>query len=247
MKQAVVFINGWAIPDKVLQSFVEALAERADLNFINLPGLSEFSGGNHFDWHSLIEWVDSQTPEKPFTLAGWSYGGVLASAYASRYAQSEKVKRLITLATNPSFIKRSDWREGMSPEVFSSFVAGIQRDVTKQLYHFFNLCSMGNRDKKGLARMLWQALSKSTVKKENLLLALELLGSADIRQFLSDITCPVTHFYGDGDILVPSKVGLLVKGLFPHHEVKQLKGGHCFFLNDSTHIVESICQVGGHK
>ena len=211
MKQAVVFINGWAIPDKVLQSFVEALAERADLNFINLPGLSEFSGGNHFDWHSLIEWVNSQTPEKPFTLAGWSYGGVLASAYGSRYPK--KVKRLVTLATNPSFIKRSDWSEGMSPEVFSSFVAGIQRDVIKQLYHFFNLCSMGNRDKKGLARMLWQALSESTVKKEDLLLALEFLGSADIRAFLSDISCPVTHFYGDGDVLVPSNRGVAQRAL----------------------------------
>ena len=144
MSFPLVLINGWAMPESVLEPLLSSLGN-IELTVINLSDIP-LTKPDDLTLGALVSSLNSLLPEKQFVLAGWSYGGTLACAYATVFPK--KVKALLTLATNPCFVMRPDWQAGMARTVFSDFLTSFKKDPEKTLRQFSTLCSIGSRDKK---------------------------------------------------------------------------------------------------
>ena len=73
------------------------------------------------------------------TVFGWSLGGMLALKIAQHHPH--KVARIITYATNLSFVQTRDYKYAMPATTFSNFNKLLQKDVSKCLQQFRYACN----------------------------------------------------------------------------------------------------------
>ena len=235
---SVVLISGWAMPAMAMETLAAALdADHRRVSVVQLPGLVEEPSG-HYDWESLLSYLDLHLFEKPVVLVGWSLGGMLAGLYASRHP--ENVAGVITLATNACFVKRSDWPAAMEPAMFAGFQGGMADSAESTLRQFAVLCSAGSADRKGRARELMELQSETDLASEVLQSLLKLLGETDLRSVLADLRCPTIHILGKNDALVPDTAAQLLSETYPKQRIHLVDGGHCFFMDDPSMVVREI-------
>ena len=241
MSIPLVLINGWAMPEAALAPLATRLTD-IDVTIINLSDVPVKM--DDFTLSTMVQLLHTLLPDTPFVLAGWSYGGTLACAYASTFP--DKVKALVTLATNPCFVAKADWPSAMNPSTFDEFLTVLNVSPQKALGQFSLLCSLGSKDKKQLGRHLKKLLTTS----DSMTRILTLLGLADIRRQLANIRCPVTHCYGKQDTLVPSTIVEEMLTCFKSHNTHIDAGGHCFFIDNPDSVatlLKTYCQGGCHK
>ncbi|WP_051786051.1 alpha/beta fold hydrolase [Endozoicomonas numazuensis] len=237
MSLPIVLVSGWAMPATVMEPLAEALDGDGRVSVVQLPGL--VWERKKYDWKQLLDYLDMHLLETPVILIGWSLGGTLASIYASQ--NPDKVAGLVTLGCNPCFVRNQDWSEAMLPQTFESFYAGMQEDSAATVDQFSLLCSMGNSNRKEVAKNLQSAVRRDADLESTILLQLlKLLGASDVRSQLADIRCPVVHCFGKDDALVPSDTGKRIEQDYPAHNVLMMEGGHCFFLDHSTGAIRQV-------
>ncbi|WP_252178208.1 alpha/beta fold hydrolase [Endozoicomonas sp. 4G] len=237
MSLPIVLISGWGMPATVMEPLASALDGDGRVSVVQLPGLVRER--RTFDWRQLLDYLDMHLLDTPAVLVGWSLGGTLAAIYASQ--NPDKVAGLVTLACNPCFVRNQDWSEAMLPQTFDSFYAGMQEDYTATVDQFSLLCSMGNSNRKDVAKYLQNAVRRDADLEPTILLQLlQLLGASDVRSQLADIRCPVLHCFGRDDALVPMDTGNRMEQDYPGHKVLMMAGGHCFFLDQSSGAIEQL-------
>ncbi len=240
----IVLISGWAMPAGVMESLAEALdANHRRVSIVELPGLVEELAvyKKVHDWSSLLDYLDQQLFEKPVVLVGWSMGGMLATLYASRYP--DNVAGVVNLAANACFVASNRWPDGLDPALFSSFYEGMSQSAEKTLQQFIMLCTAGTEARREQARMLQAMVADTDIQSDTLVNLLTLLKDSDLRSAFADLICPVTHFFGQQDALVPVSAAEAVKQRFEAHHVEVLEGGHCFFMENNAPVVNKIKQL----
>ena len=227
----LIFVNGWAMPDSILAPIISALKQPVII--INLSDLWSLSDkkANECQLHDLIFLMHRLLPDEPVSLVGWSYGGVLAGAYAGAFPK--KVASLVLLAANPCFVAKKSWSTAMDSATFNHFAIQLRKLPEKALAQFSTLCAMGNQQPKALRKKLFAVLKNN----ESLVPLLAVLGAADIRSQLASLRCPVTYCYGDNDALVPSGLIAVMKAYYKEHRVQLYSGGHCFFLDNPESVI----------
>lgn len=196
----LVLIHGWGSDSSVWRELIPLLQQRFDVISVDLPG---FGASPPCSWQleELLRQLADTLPEKVI-LAGWSLGGMVATAFADQYPQ--RVEILITMATNPSFVCRDDWPHAMAAPLFQAFRDYFQRDEINCLKQFAALQVKGD----SLERNTLRALRGLPVNSPHSGWgdALQLLGSLDNRQALARLTVPSLHLFGAADQLVPVTV-----------------------------------------
>lgn len=237
MSLPIVLVSGWAMPATVMEPLASALDGDGRVSVVQLPGLVRER--RTFDWRQLLDYLDMHLLDTPVILVGWSLGGTLASIYASQHP--DKVAGLVTLGCNPCFVRNQDWPEAMLPQTFDSFYAGMQEDPVATVEQFSMLCSMGNSNRKDVAKHLQRAICRDADLESTILLQLlNLLGASDVRSQLADIRCPVLHCFGRDDALVPISTAVRVEQDYPGHKVLMMSGGHCFFLDQGSGAIRQV-------
>ena len=240
MSLPIVLISGWGMPATALEPLAQKLDGDGRVSVIQLPGLVNEPGAQ-YSWQDLLRYIDLHLLETPVVLVGWSMGGILGALYASQ--NPDKVAGLVTLATNPCFVRTGDWSEGMLPATFSSFYEGMQDDPNNTLQQFAMLCSMGNTNQKALMQQMG-ALAKDVDQDIELLKSLlKLLGDSNVCSQYSDLRCPVIHCFGHHDTLVPVDVSERIAKSYPSHAVNVFNGGHAFFLDNDTGITGEVAEL----
>ena len=240
----IVLISGWAMPAGAMESLAEALdAHHRRVSVIELPGLVEELAAYKkvHDWNSLLDYIDQQLFEKPVVLVGWSMGGMLATLYASRYP--DRVAGVINLAANVCFVASNRWPDGIDPALFASFYEGMTKSAEKTLQQFIMLCTAGTKARKEQARELQALITNTDLQTDTLVNLLTLIKESDLRSAYADLVCPVTHFFGQQDALVPVSSAEAIRSQLPTHQVEVLDGGHCFFMENSDPVVHKIKQL----
>lgn len=239
MSLPVVLINGWAMPEAVIDPLSSLLRASCSLTVIALPDRSWPDGGDD-SLASLVAHVHRQMPDSPFLLAGWSYGGSLATVYARTYPQ--QVKGLVTLATNPCFVASEHWHCAMAAATFADFVQGMQQQPEKTLKQFASLCRLHGDNSRQQARRLYQAFIADGLNSAGLLSVLKRLGPLNLCPYLQSLRCPSRHIFARQDALVPSaaaRAPLLQSG---ERAALVREGSHCFFLDNPAQAAEDILQ-----
>lgn len=235
----LVLLHGWGSSAAVFADFVPELRAFARVQTLELPAHgARWAEAFPSDTDALLEWLRDHVPANA-VLVGWSLGGTLGLQLALRYP--DHLAGLVTIATNPCFLRRPDWPCGMEQAAWEGFRRELLRDPHKQAARFAALQSRGDSQPRELARRLRAVASVRTESVQGLLLALDALGAADVRQQLVMLDVPLLCVFGEHDALVDVRVADECLRLQPQASVWLAPGaGHVPFLGQPAALAARI-------
>lgn len=226
----LVMLHGWSMHSGVWLSLAEGLSQRYTLHLVDLPGHGYSPWQTDaFELDTLLDALAARLPQQAVWL-GWSLGGLISLAMAARYPQ--QVEKLILLAATPRFVRADDWACAVAPAVFENFAANLDVDQKQTLQRFLLLQARGARQSKETIRQISEQLAQQhSPQAEALHAGLDLLLQGDMRQALSDLTCPVQLILGDRDTLIPTTMPEQAAVLNPGLQTEIISGaGHAPFI-----------------
>ncbi len=241
-RPTLVLLHGWGLHSGVFAPLLPALQQHFDPLLVDLPGLGRSAAlPVPLSLEAVAAAIVQQVPESAFWL-GWSLGGLVA-AEAARQAP-ERVKGLITVASNPCFVARDDWPCGMAADTFDGFVSALATDPARTLASFALLQSRGEAARETLRSLksLLQDFEPAALADTLMLLA------GDRRNTLNALRLPMLHIFGSGDALVPAAIvpRLQAQLQAPIAQVRLYEGaGHLPFYSHQAQFVADLVAFAG--
>lgn len=242
-RPALLLIHGWGTDSSVWRTLQDALAGQVEVYALDLPGHGvnaqvQCASADEF-CRLFMRDIEAQLPPR-YSVLGWSLGGMLAAKLA---AFSNRIVRLVTVATNPSFVARADWPAGMDPQLLRDFSEGITADACKALRRFYTLQTSGTISARSDLRCLQTAAAEFDFDTAQLSTALEWLATEDVRDCYRRISVPVVHYFGAHDALVPRHVAAQVAAICPAHAVRVFAASaHAPFLSEPDAWHDALIQ-----
>ena len=200
----LVLIHGFAMHGGVFAPLVPALARGHRVHVVDLPGHGASAPVAPYDLATLASALDQATAseEAPLALLGWSLGGMVALEFAR--ARPERVRRLVLVATTPSFVARADWPHAMAATTLARFGDELRVAYRATLLRFLTLQVQGSDEgRRTLASLRERLFARGDPDPTQLDAALALLRDADLRPALSGVRAPALVIGGARDALVP--------------------------------------------
>ena len=220
----LVLIHGWGMNVGVWQDVIRQLSPYYCVHWCDLPGYGDNATVVATSLNDIVVQLLAQAPVKAVWL-GWSLGGIIASQVALTAPQ--RVTQLITVASSPCFMSRTDWT-GIQPRVLANFQTQLVTDFALTIERFLVLQALGSRTAKEDIRQLKAAvLSRPQPQLAALTLGLELLETVDLRQSLTALSQPWLRLYGRLDALVPIKTEPVLSTQYPQSQ--------CYIFTDASH------------
>jgi len=219
--EPLVLLHGWGCDSRSWQPLLASLNNDFDVILASLPGFDRGVEPSP-DIQVYLPALLAQLPER-FFIAGWSLGGMLATAMAA--VAPQRVQGLITLASNVSFVQRNDYVKAMSQEDFSAFAGGFENAPEMTLKRFAGLMAKGDDSERELLKQLrqesalsWKQASEhhSEAQAQSAWSSgLQWLEQLDNRHHFSALAVPGLHLLAERDALVPPSVEETLKALNP--------------------------------
>ncbi|EAR60837.1 alpha/beta fold hydrolase [Neptuniibacter caesariensis] len=234
-KPELVMLHGWGMNSSIWSGVVENLASNYSITLIDLPGLGRsVSYPEPYTSDGVIQMLADAAPEKASWI-GWSMGGQLAIQFADRYP--ERVERLVTIASNPCFVQKPDWRSAMDEETHNAFEISLSENVAKTLSRFAMLQTQGAEAARDTLKQLKAALkvAEPSAPVESLGLLRE-----DVRSQLSALKMPLLQMFGEKDLLVPVSAALECDALTSRASIVYPGAGHLPFISHQAELVSDL-------
>ncbi|WP_370979853.1 malonyl-ACP O-methyltransferase BioC [Agaribacterium sp. ZY112] len=238
-KAILYFLPGWGADERCWAELVNELGTDFDCRYLDLP--CELAEPELMLEAWLQRTVSNIEPCE--ALIGWSLGGMLAVKLVERLSEQgdDRVKRVIMLAANASFVAKPDWPLAMSEAVFSAFYQGLQSNPAKTAKRFSALQAQGGSEIRKVSANLSSISCINSDQQERALAQLTLLASLDIRTALSAIKRPVLALFAEGDALVPMALQSLFKRHWPGIRSRcLLNTGHALQLIQAEQVAEEV-------
>src|SRR5690606_5279624 len=213
----LILLPGWALGTAPLDPLAAALAPFMPVRIEPLPALTTN------DPERWLDELDARLPANAW-LGGWSLGGMLAVALASR--RGSACPAVISLAANACFTARDGWPTALPETILAAFAEGISSQPAVTLKRFALLCGQGAAEARALARQL-QAPEQPV---EQLQAGLALLASLDNRAALATAAQPQLHLLAEQDALVPLAAADELARLSAALTVERLAASHALPL-----------------
>lgn len=250
MPKTLVLLPGWGLGIKPLNALTEELKKCLPSFTVQLQPLPTMAGKNI---HTVIKELNNDLPKNCW-LAGWSLGGMLATALAAERQLTDSPSKnsstgLISFASNACFVANTSWPNAMPKSTFTEFYKLCKNDFATGLKRFTLLCSQGAEQARQLSRQL-QAMAL-TVEPENTLVALELLAGLEMlakldnRTAITNFSGPQLHLFADTDALVPVEAATEIQALNscflnPNARVEVLGQSHASVLAEPKLLAKRI-------
>ena len=251
----LVLIHGWGSDSETWSLILPELRKQLNLITIDLPGFgySEFYKEDISSTEQSIlvnHFIDAILKVIPnnCSLMGWSLGGAIATTMIGQYPL--RFPNLITIATNPCFVKKNDWDSGMPSSMFNNFLELFENDPLVCLKNFHHLQRTGDLEERKLSKYLQPSeikkisLFTNSIKKNNRhiywLRALKLLQEMDNRNILKSLESPSLHFFGENDQLVNNRVADQIIAFNPSHKIKVFEQrSHLLHISNAEEIAST--------
>ncbi len=234
----IVLLHGWGMNSRVWAALLPKLSARFRVTCIDLPG---HGGSEAVEAPTVGVWVDALLAAAPpqAIWLGWSLGGMLAISAAT--ARPDRVKGVVTVASNLRFVAGGGWPWGVSRQLFDDMVSGIAENPEETLRRFVALQFLGVRAGAEMVRQLRAAVVAEMPSRQALLAGLDLLRDLDLRRDVSTCRAPLRMIFGGRDKLVPPDVATVVTDHAPTAEVAMLdQAGHASFLTHPEAFVSLL-------
>jgi len=235
----LVFIHGWGMPSIVWQPLMTNLAKRYRITLIDLPGYGNSAPMNaDYTLENLVASIINTIPEKA-TWIGWSLGGLIATAIADQYP--ENTNAIVNVTSSPKFLDDADW-PGVKMGLLDNFANLMVDDFQSTIRRFLALQFLGVESANELLHSLNELFAETPpTDPEALFASLELLRSADLRNTVKRITCPMHYIFGKLDALIPIGAAQCIEQLSPQVSTHIItKAGHAPFLSHQAQFTNAL-------
>ena len=238
----VVLLHGFAMHGGLFAPILPALARRHRVHVVDLPGHGHSPAREPFALGALAQAIDAATAriDGPLDVLGWSLGGQVALAFA--LAQPQRVRRLILVATTPSFVERDDWPHAMSATTLERFGDELRIAYRMTLQRFLALQVHGSDEGRAtLAQLRARLFERGEPSAAVLAAALRLLHDTDLRPALARIATPALVVGGKRDALVPIEATHALAAALPQATHFAIEGAaHAPFLSHRQAFLDAV-------
>ncbi len=166
-----------------------------------------------------IEAVADASGTKKFVLMGISEGGPMSIQYA--VDNPSRVAGLILFGTTPRFSRADDYAIGISDQSLDQMAeawgTAAARDI---LFPSISRDEIDDETYKGMEMLLADKRSMKQI--------VEYMKTFDVRELLSQVTCPTLIVHFSGDLAVPARMGRYLANGIPDSEYLEIAGvDHC--------------------
>ena len=240
----LVMLHGFAMHGGLFSPILPALATRARIHVVDLPGHGWSAPVAPLDLTSMAAAVDAAIDAvipggEPLTVLGWSLGGQVAMQWA--LARPARIARLVLVATTPSFVTRNGWPHAMAPETLARFGDELTVAWRLTLQRFLGLQVQGSDEGRATLSALRAHLFERGEPAADVLAAvLATLAETDLRRELARITVPALVVGGERDALVPLRATEDLAAALPRGTHVAIPGAaHVPFLSHPRAFVEA--------
>ncbi len=237
-RTALVLLHGWGCNREVWRPLLAHVRHWADVTLIDVPGAApEVTSDTPLALDHALEQILLQSPQRAVYL-GWSLGGLLAAEIAQRHP--ERVSGLITLCSNPHFMRADDW-PGMETDVFDLFFRIVSAGPATALKRFDLLQVEGSKHRRSFAQVLRE--QRRADGSPALVAGLEWLRDLDQRALLPSLGVPQLHVHAADDALVPEATTQALAAL-----LRDTANAEVTALPDVSHIapLEAPAEIAEH-
>lgn len=237
----LVLLHGWAMNRYCWHRLTSILEKHYTTIRVDLPGHGD-GCGSCFSFSRMDELITelSNLCEEGATWIGWSLGGLLAQRIAQTYPH--KVRRLICVSSSACYMQTDDWPEGISQQDFDHFLKIFAADNAFTLEHFLTLQVVDSENAKETLKILKLLLVRN-YEPEELVAALELLRTQDMRKAIENYKCPVLFMGGETDKLVSANSLEASAMLAPLGKVNIIaKAGHAPMISHLEDFAEYLAE-----
>ena len=234
----VVLLHGWGMHSGIWDGILPELVSRYRVTLIDLPGHGR-SVPAGFTLDGLVNDLNEIMPVHSI-LVGWSLGAIVAQRFAITFP--EKLDKLILVSGTPRFVDEDGWPHATRQEVFSQFSHDLAQDYQSTLKRFIYLQSRGSEKAGETQKQLHETMVNGPQPDSvSLRCGLDILGSADLREELNKIQCPVQLIMGERDTLVPVEVGNNIIEMLDKANLEIIPGaGHAPFLSRPAKFIQVV-------
>jgi len=233
----LVMLHGWAMHGGIFAPFAAALEPHFRLHLVDLPG----HGFSRDDAGSL-ELLDcarrilDATPRAIWL--GWSLGGLVAMRAA--LDRPDSVRGVVLIASSPRFVVGADWPQGVAPNVFAEFAAGLAHDYRPTIERFLALEALGSEQTRvELRELKAHVFERGEPARAALVQGLRILDSTDLRAELPRLAVPSLWIAGRRDRLI-NPAAMQWAAAQSRGKYIECNSGHAPFLAHARVLSDSI-------
>lgn len=231
----IVLLHGWGSSSDTWESISGELNREHDLIYIDLPGFGHNASVPVAGVPALLDQIARRLPVQCY-LIGWSLGGMIATRLAANFPG--KIKKLVTMAANPSFVVRESWPTAMPEITFQDFCDSFFGDPSKTFARFCALQAQGDQHRRQLLLQLKKGQSEMNDAWRYTLMYLSDIQNQNV---LPEISQPCLHLFGENDALVPVTAAAEVAACGAQHRVNIFKNtGHAIHLSQPESAAKKI-------
>lgn len=227
----LVLLHGFAMHSGLFAPIMPALSRDHRVHAVDLPGHGGSTPIDDGGLPSIVDAIDGSIDEGQLDVLGWSLGGEIALAWS--LARPSRIRRLVLVATTPSFVVREGWPHAITAETLLRFGDELRVSYRLTLTRFLALQVHGSEAGRATLAALHELLyERGEPSKEALDAAIEMLRIVDLRPNLSRIRTPALVVAGDRDTLVPIAATRALAAALPHATHLAIEGAaHAPFLS----------------
>lgn len=242
-----VFLHGWGMNSTAWQPVISQFDEtqcNVHSYAIDLCGhgrspalrMAKHTNGNII----LDAWLDAiepQLPASPFYLCGWSLGGLVALAIASRWP--ERAKGISLIASTPCFTEQENWPASPKKN-FTDFSNKLTSNPVSTLRAFIALQFSGAHNNRGdMLSTLKNIRAHGKADALGLQHGLNILMDCDLRKQYAQLAMPTQVLLGTQDILIPSLLLPKLKQLNADASTRLIHhAGHALLFTHSQNVTQ---------
>jgi pimeloyl-[acyl-carrier protein] methyl ester esterase len=238
--EPLVLLHGFAMHSGLFAPLRPALARRHRVHAVDLPGHGRSPPVAVFDPASVADAVDAAVDAPDATVLGWSLGGLVALQWA--LARPSRVRRLVLVATTPSFVARDGWPHAMNDDTLVRFGDELRASYRLTLLRFLSLQVQGSDEGRAtLATLRAHLFERGEPSRDALDAALDALRRTDLRSQLRNVTAPALVVGGDRDALVPLAATTALAAALPNATHATVEGAaHAPFLSHPRAFEDAV-------
>ena len=237
----LVLLHGFALHGGVFSPIVPALAERHRVLVVDLPGHGLSGAPMPDTLEATADAVDRALDvDGPLDVLGWSFGGLVALAWARQ--SPDRVSRLVLAATAPSFVARDDFVQAMPLARLEQFGDELRVAYRLTLKLFLTLQVQGSEEgRRTLSALRATLFARGDPSPATLTGTLRLLASADLRKALPEIRTKALVISGERDTLAYRDAGAALARLLPDARFTTIPGAaHAPFLSHRAAFLHAL-------
>ena len=238
----LVLLHGFALHGGLFGPIVDALSQRHRVHVVDLPGHGRSAPIAPCDLPTLANTIDDALGEvdAPLTLVGWSLGGQVAMQWA--HQRPRRVRRLILVATTPSFVTREGWPDAMTATTLARFGDELRTAYRLTLLRFLTLQVQGSDEgRRTLSSLRARVFERGEPPRDALSASLALMLRTDLRPLLAQIAQAALVIGGARDALVPLAATRALAAALPHATHRTIEGAaHAPFLSHPRAFIDAV-------